>query len=161
MNHFPIKLGIVNVNSFSINIVNNKVKVVLLICQYNQYLYSQYLLNRKCDENLLTLLKKKIPNISVRNPHHISTRVSDSDIQGKELAKKLINEFEENFGLATSKGGFGLIGLHPCGNLAGTLLKLYATQTESRFICIVGCCYMKITPGYDSLKIHFAPGTNP
>jgi len=40
---------------------------------------------------------------------------------------------------------FGLVGLHPCGDLAPTLLQLFSACEEAKFISIVGCCYMKMT----------------
>jgi len=42
---------------------------------------------------------------------------------------------------------FGIVGLHPCGNLAAILLKLFTNCPAARFISIVGCCYHKMTIG--------------
>ncbi|XP_043281175.1 protein RRNAD1-like isoform X2 [Venturia canescens] len=99
------------------------------------------------DDRLSVELRKKIPKIVLRNPRHISTRIVESDILGKGLMGKLKNEFTKNFILNQSQHGFGLIGLHTCGDLAANLIRLYSHHNEIRFICIVGCCYMKITCG--------------
>lgn len=39
----------------------------------------------------------------------------------------------------------GLVGLHPCGDLAPVLLRLFVTSDRVAFSCTVGCCYMKLT----------------
>nr|CAD7397776.1 unnamed protein product [Timema poppensis] len=41
---------------------------------------------------------------------------------------------------------FGIVGLHPCGDLGPILLNLFDQCPSAMFINIVGCCYMKITP---------------
>ncbi|KRT80597.1 hypothetical protein AMK59_5705, partial [Oryctes borbonicus] len=40
---------------------------------------------------------------------------------------------------------FGIVGLHPCGDLGPALLRLYQECHNIKFITIVGCCYMKLT----------------
>ncbi|GJQ84632.1 hypothetical protein Trydic_g12661 [Trypoxylus dichotomus] len=45
---------------------------------------------------------------------------------------------------------FGIVGLHPCGDLAPTLLRLYRKCAKIKFINVVGCCYMKLTTESDS-----------
>ncbi|XP_013133338.1 PREDICTED: protein RRNAD1 isoform X2 [Papilio polytes] len=40
---------------------------------------------------------------------------------------------------------YGLIGLHPCGDLGPLLLKHFINCEKVKFICIVGCCYMKLS----------------
>jgi hypothetical protein len=40
---------------------------------------------------------------------------------------------------------YGLIGLHPCGDLGPLLLKHFVNSANVKFICLVGCCYMKLT----------------
>lgn len=37
--------------------------------------------------------------------------------------------------------GLGLVGLHTCGDLASSSLKLFTTNDNIRTICNVGCCY--------------------
>lgn len=40
---------------------------------------------------------------------------------------------------------FGIVGLHPCGDLGATLIKLFLSCKQAKFLNIVGCCYMKLT----------------
>ncbi|XP_075976803.1 methyltransferase-like protein 25B [Anticarsia gemmatalis] len=40
---------------------------------------------------------------------------------------------------------YGLIGLHPCGDLGPLLLKHFVESEHVKFICVVGCCYMKLS----------------
>ncbi|XP_050301204.1 probable methyltransferase-like protein 25 [Anthonomus grandis grandis] len=39
----------------------------------------------------------------------------------------------------------GLVGLHTCGNLAPTCLKLFSQKSDIKTICNVGCCYHHLT----------------
>lgn len=45
---------------------------------------------------------------------------------------------------------FGIIGLHPCGDLASLLTKFFLQSNEAKFLNLVGCCYFKITTSNDS-----------
>lgn len=47
--------------------------------------------------------------------------------------------------LPNSMKNYGLIGLHPCGDLGPLLLKHFVNSDSVKFICVVGCCYMKLT----------------
>lgn len=47
---------------------------------------------------------------------------------------------------------FGIVGLHPCGDLAALLLKIFNESIEAIFINLVGCCYMKLTTNDDENK---------
>lgn len=40
---------------------------------------------------------------------------------------------------------FGIIGLHPCGDLAAILTNFFLQSDEAKFLNLVGCCYFKIT----------------
>lgn len=40
---------------------------------------------------------------------------------------------------------FGIVGLHPCGDLAAILISLFLRIPQARFLHLVGCCYMKLT----------------
>lgn len=47
--------------------------------------------------------------------------------------------------LNDSSFAFGIIGLHPCGDLAGILTNFFLRSTEAKFLNLVGCCYFKMT----------------
>lgn len=47
--------------------------------------------------------------------------------------------------LPNAMESYGLIGLHPCGDLGPLLLKHFVHNSKVKFICVVGCCFMKLT----------------
>ncbi|XP_012059464.1 PREDICTED: protein RRNAD1-like [Atta cephalotes] len=117
--------------------------VLHVICIEQDALLSQQA--RKWDKELLVSLSKYLPDLPVNMPQHISIKLEDIDSDLSETIKDIRRTFSDNFHLNKKKSGFGIVGLHPCGDLAATLLRLYTSQCETRFICIVGCCYMKLT----------------
>lgn len=84
----------------------------------------------KYDKELSVSLKKYNFTCSGKIDH-VSMAVNADNIDGQ-----MINDLTEEF---------GIIGLHPCGDLATTLLRLYSFNEKAKFICVVGCCYMKLT----------------
>ena len=40
---------------------------------------------------------------------------------------------------------FGIIGLHACGDLTAILMKIFADCKQAKLLCIVGCCYEKLS----------------
>lgn len=70
--------------------------------------------------------------------------VSAND-SGEQVVNYLTKCFANEQTLISKRIDLGLVGLHPCGDLATTLLRLYSNCAEAKFICIVGCCYMKLT----------------
>ncbi|XP_020283776.1 protein RRNAD1-like isoform X2 [Pseudomyrmex gracilis] len=100
---------------------------------------------RKWDKELFLSLSKHLPDLSLNFPQHVSVRIENTDSNQTEIIKNIQEIFSDNFNLDEKSSGFGIVGLHPCGDLAATLLKLYASRDEAKFICIVGCCYMKLT----------------
>ncbi|XP_044256471.1 protein RRNAD1 isoform X2 [Tribolium madens] len=93
------------------------------------------------DNEFETVLERKFPGYLKYNKNvHINKRIQ-SNITANEfltLIKSAINSEDDDF-------KFGIVGLHPCGDLGATLLKLYTQCPEARFINIVGCCYMKLS----------------
>ncbi|CAK9830868.1 Methyltransferase-like protein 25B [Anthophora retusa] len=100
---------------------------------------------RKWDQELLMSIRKYIPNFYQKCPQHFTAKLESSNLVESELASQLKELFQNEFDLSETETKFGLIGLHPCGDLAPILLKLYSSRSEAKFICIVGCCYMKLT----------------
>ncbi|XP_022806355.1 methyltransferase-like protein 25 isoform X2 [Stylophora pistillata] len=41
--------------------------------------------------------------------------------------------------------GMFIVGLHTCGDLAPTALRIFTSQSSVKLICIVGCCYHLVT----------------
>lgn len=49
---------------------------------------------------------------------------------------------------------FGIIGLHPCGDLATILIKFFAQSIEAKFLNLVGCCHFKMTVLEEKFNAH-------
>lgn len=62
-------------------------------------------------------------------------------------------EFRDNF-------SFGIIGLHPCGDLASILMNLFLNCSQAKFINLVGCCYMKLSAVSISNPLHTVIDSN-
>lgn len=105
----------------------------------------------KCDQELLISVRKHVPDFCGRRPQHVSLKLEHCNIVENELINNLKELFRNSFSLNKTETEFGLVGLHPCGDLAPLLLRLYASREEARYICIVGCCYMKLTIGFARL----------
>ena len=45
-----------------------------------------------------------------------------------------------------------LVGLHTCGDLGPTMLRVFASCPQARGLVSVGCCYMKMTTAGDRLQ---------
>lgn len=51
----------------------------------------------------------------------------------------------EAFQLPDEDFSFGIIGLHPCGDLGATLMRMFLNCKQAKFLNFVGCCYQKMT----------------
>ncbi|KAJ8932527.1 hypothetical protein NQ318_009099 [Aromia moschata] len=47
-------------------------------------------------------------------------------------------------------GGLSLVGLHTCGNLAASSLRIFSENEDIKTICNVGCCYHLITEEFEN-----------
>lgn len=59
------------------------------------------------------------------------------------------NELIENVFLERSQG-ISLVGLHTCGNLAATSVRIFNASEHIKTICNVGCCYHHITETFEA-----------
>ena len=67
-----------------------------------------------------------------------------------ELRVNSIDDFlltaeHQSGGKFLSKEPFCLIGLHTCGDLGSTALRLFTDISNANALCMVGCCYHHIT----------------
>ncbi|XP_055316358.1 methyltransferase-like protein 25B isoform X2 [Sitodiplosis mosellana] len=81
-----------------------------------------------------------------RKPVHLNICLSE-DTSFSELVKNIKNCFRVDLNDDTFR--FGIIGLHPCGNLASLLIRFFLQSSEAKFLNLVGCCYFKITTSID------------
>uniref|UniRef100_A0A1A9WV49 Methyltranfer_dom domain-containing protein n=1 Tax=Glossina brevipalpis TaxID=37001 RepID=A0A1A9WV49_9MUSC len=57
---------------------------------------------------------------------------------------------KENFPDMNRGVSICLTGLHTCGNLASSCLRVYQTQAECKFLCNIGCCYHLLKERYSN-----------
>jgi hypothetical protein len=119
--------------------------MAILFLRYHTEIFYFY---RKWDKELLTSLTKHLPDLPMYLPQHVSAKLENVKSDQTEIIRRIQETFVNEFNLNEGKCGFGIVGLHPCGDLATVLLRLYVSRREARFICIVGCCYMKLTLEY-------------
>ncbi|XP_058831009.1 methyltransferase-like protein 25B [Topomyia yanbarensis] len=94
------------------------------------------------DEQLSSSLKKQF-NVELSNhPIHLSRKVDLEKIEPEQFLQMIRDSFNVE---KESPFRFGLIGLHPCGDLAVFLIKLFLSCPEAKFIKLVCCCYMKLS----------------
>ncbi|XP_072394827.1 methyltransferase-like protein 25B [Diabrotica undecimpunctata] len=87
-------------------------------------------------ENALT--KRKISHRNTFKTVHVNKRITN-DLKAQDFLTVVQNAFNNK------NVKFGIVGLHPCGDLGATLLRLYTECSNLVFINIASCCYMKIT----------------
>lgn len=84
---------------------------------------------------------RKHSDASFERPQYLNICLKrDTDLT--ELVQKIRKCFnkEDDAGFR-----FGIIGLHPCGDLASILTNFFMQCPEAEFLNFVGCCYMKLT----------------
>ncbi|XP_014091333.2 probable methyltransferase-like protein 25 [Bactrocera oleae] len=62
----------------------------------------------------------------------------------------IIQLLQQQFPQVTHTSAICLTGLHTCGNLATTCLRLFHEQPQCRLICNIGCCYHLLQEEYAS-----------
>ncbi|KAJ9578637.1 hypothetical protein L9F63_005127 [Diploptera punctata] len=82
----------------------------------------------------------KEENINIFRPVHLTVTL-DSQM----TAEMFMNALKTAFGIGDENFRFGIVGLHPCGDLAPILMQLFVQCKNAIFINIVGCCYMKLS----------------
>lgn len=89
-----------------------------------------------------------------RRPVHITQRLSS----GTEPAE-FMSCIREAFQLTDDNFQFGIIGLHPCGDLGATLIRIFLNCKQAKFLNFVGCCYQKMTTKqtHPKQKLHGYP----
>ena len=76
-----------------------------------------------------------------QRPSHITlclTETMTSDQFISQITEALNLTEPHNF-------SFGIIGLHPCGDLGAILMRMYLQCPQAKFLNFVGCCYMKLS----------------
>ncbi|XP_034477721.1 protein RRNAD1 isoform X2 [Drosophila innubila] len=71
---------------------------------------------------------------------HLTQRLSSST-----KPTEFIESIREAFQLPDTDFQFGIIGLHPCGDLGATLMRMFLNCEQAKFLNFVGCCYHKMS----------------
>lgn len=43
-----------------------------------------------------------------------------------------------------------MVGLHTCGDLAPSTLRIFASKSEARGLCSIGCCYHLLSEEFET-----------
>ncbi|XP_044764870.1 protein RRNAD1-like isoform X2 [Coccinella septempunctata] len=89
-------------------------------------------------ENFDTFFNKKFGH--KKQARHVNIRI-EPDINNNEF----LNIICSAFGIDKKDFQFGIVGLHPCGDLGPTLIRLYNEIPNIKYINVAGCCYMKLS----------------
>ncbi|XP_019537357.3 methyltransferase-like protein 25B [Aedes albopictus] len=106
------------------------------------------------DEELSSRLKRKLKVETMHHPVHLNRKVNLEQIDPGQFVEILRDAFNVEKDAPLQ---FGLVGLHPCGDLAVSLMKLFLSCPEAKFIKLVCCCYMKLTTAKDKCSNYGFP----
>ncbi|XP_055609237.1 methyltransferase-like protein 25B [Uranotaenia lowii] len=109
---------------------------------------------RQKDEELASKMKKQFKVEPSHHPIHLTRKVNLEDIDPGQFVAMIKDSFNVE---KDAQFSFGLIGLHPCGDLAVSLTKLFLSCPEAKFIKLVCCCYMKLTTEKDKRQNYGFP----
>lgn len=104
------------------------------------------------DKKFETTAWKVCKDVKKYRPHHFLKRIS-FETTPDDFNQVRFNSFVQIFYLSFSQmvqeaGGsshdYGIVGLHPCGNLAPILLKTFSENAEAKFLVLASCCYHRM-----------------
>ncbi|XP_055840119.1 methyltransferase-like protein 25B [Episyrphus balteatus] len=78
-----------------------------------------------------------------RRPVHVAMKLTSS-LSPEEFVNQIANALGMSENCPFS---FGIIGLHPCGDLGAILIQMFLNCKQAKFLNFVGCCYMKLSTG--------------
>ncbi|KAH8372966.1 hypothetical protein KR009_009164 [Drosophila setifemur] len=98
---------------------------------------------RDIDAKLEFMAGKSLPASEMHHfqrPVHLCNRL-ESDTQPEQFLSSIRDALQ----LDSGNFRFGIVGLHPCGNLGPTLIRMFLGCPQAKFLNFVGCCYQKMT----------------
>ncbi|XP_053951634.1 methyltransferase-like protein 25B isoform X1 [Anastrepha ludens] len=98
---------------------------------------------RCMDENFELFAEKHLPPMkraNLRRPEHVTLCLT-SDMQPEQF----LSIIAESLQRTDTNFQFGIIGLHPCGDLAVILMRMFINSPQARFLNFASCCYMKLS----------------
>ncbi|XP_023165199.2 protein RRNAD1 isoform X2 [Drosophila hydei] len=89
-----------------------------------------------------------------KRPAHLTQRLSNDT-----TPEHFIESIRQAFQLSDTDFSFGIIGLHPCGDLSATLMRMFLSCKQAKFLNFVGCCYQKMSTQstQPQMKLHGYP----
>uniref|UniRef100_A0A182RHT8 Methyltranfer_dom domain-containing protein n=1 Tax=Anopheles funestus TaxID=62324 RepID=A0A182RHT8_ANOFN len=82
---------------------------------------------------------------STTHPVHLHEKVNLDHIDPVRFVQLMRDALNVEKEQQPDEFKFGIIGLHPCGDLGPSLLRLFLACPECRFVKLVCCCYMKLS----------------
>ncbi|XP_050340929.1 methyltransferase-like protein 25B isoform X2 [Bactrocera neohumeralis] len=105
---------------------------------------SELNLQARCiDTKLESVLQKHLPSENLpcfKRPKHVTLCITP-DMQPHQF----LHIIAESQHKTNTNFKFGIIGLHPCGDLAVILMRMFTNIPQARFLNFASCCYMKLT----------------
>lgn len=100
------------------------------------------------------------PPCAGQTPQHVNASPSpvkkketkQSCVQGEKDCLRPITTAAAGSSGPQSEDDHVLVGLHTCGDLGPTMLRVFASCPQARGLVSVGCCYMKMTTAGDRLQ---------
>lgn len=95
------------------------------------------------DIKLECILKRHLPSTNhafFRRPKHVTLWITP-DMNPQQFLR-IIAESQQK---SCNNFKFGIIGLHPCGDLAVILMRMFINIPQARFLNFASCCFMKLT----------------
>ncbi|XP_065368615.1 methyltransferase-like protein 25B [Calliphora vicina] len=95
------------------------------------------------DRNMEKLIEKYLPateNVQYQSPTHV-----DLCLTAQMTREQFLAIIEKALGLTNEDYTFGIIGLHPCGDLGAILMRMFLQCKQAKFLNFVGCCYQKLS----------------
>ncbi|XP_001360648.4 protein RRNAD1 isoform X1 [Drosophila pseudoobscura] len=106
------------------------------------------------DMKLESIAAKLAEASGYKRPVHLTQRLESNTEPAQFIAG-----IRDTLQLASDDFRFGIIGLHPCGNLGATLMRMFLGCSQAKFLNFVGCCYQKMsTPAtHPGAEVHGYP----
>lgn len=91
-------------------------------------------------ENLMQKYLEASENEYFKTPEHV-----DLCLTAEVTREAFLGTIEKALGITNENYSFGIIGLHPCGDLGVILMRMFLQCKQAKFLNFVGCCYQKLT----------------
>ncbi|XP_073957567.1 methyltransferase-like protein 25B isoform X1 [Choristoneura fumiferana] len=113
------------------------------VLAYNNNLYAAGI---ECQSQLTEEARRLDLQLEYTASKHLSEKNMSNFHRPIHLNMTLTSNTQlDEVSLPETMKSYGLIGLHPCGDLGPLLIKHFVNCDKVKYICVVGCCFMKLT----------------